>query len=219
GQFVYGIEADIQAADISDSKTITGVFQQVGGGTSGPASLSQSQKLDWFGTVRGRLGWTPWDRTLLYATGGLIYGQEKVSQLYVTCCRYPASGSSVRTGWTVGGGIEYAFWSNITARIEGLYYDMGNETISSGPNPVTNFTRNSTFNFQGGIIRAGVGDIGRNAPRVVAGQRILAQVSVQPSERKEDEQRKSKRKAESSSNDVREPVTHGVSDARITPVT
>jgi len=159
GQFVYGLEADIQAADISDSTTITapGGFPQVGGGSSEPGStFSQSQKLDWFGTFRARVGWTPWDRTLLYATGGLIYGQEKVSQLYVSPNVYPASDSSVRDGWTAGGGVEYALWSNLTARIEGLYYDMGDQTITSGVNPNTDYTRNSTFNFKGGIVRAGL---------------------------------------------------------------
>lgn len=156
GQFVFGVEADIQAANISDSFSVSGLFPVVGLGTQN-ITFSQSQKLEWFGTVRGRLGWTPWDRTLLYATGGLIYGREAVSQYFQATGLYVASDSSTRTGWTVGGGLEYAFWSNYTARIEGLYYDMGNETIGSPDvTAVTAFQRNSTFNFKGGLIRGGL---------------------------------------------------------------
>jgi outer membrane immunogenic protein len=70
---------------------------------------------------------------------------------------YSAGDSSTRTGWTVGGGLEVAFWSNLTARIEGLYYDMGSETITAaGVLPgggTTGFTQSSTFNFRGGLVR------------------------------------------------------------------
>ena len=99
------------------------------------------------------MGWTPWDRVLVYATGGLIYGHTSVSEnLTFTGIAYVASNDSTRSGWTVGGGLEYAFGSNATVRIEGLYYDMGDETISA--NPLGFYTRSSTFNFKGGIVRA-----------------------------------------------------------------
>lgn len=160
GQFVYGIEADIQGANISDSFALaTAGIPQVGGGVLGPGTFQQSQKLDWFGTVRGRLGWTPWDRTLLYVTGGLIYGHENASELvaFPSGATYAASNSSVRIGGTVGGGLEYAFSRQFTGRIEGLYYDMGSETISGAGVTVigtpTGFVQNSTFNYRGGLVR------------------------------------------------------------------
>jgi outer membrane immunogenic protein len=163
GQFVYGIEADIQGADISDSFSMATLgVPQVGGTTLGPGTFSQSQKLDWFGTVRGRLGWTPWDRTLLYLTGGLIYGHESVSGLVALAsgATYAASDSSVRIGGTVGGGVEYAFSPRFTGRIEGLYYDMGSETITAvgvGSTGIpTGFTQSSTFNYRGGLVRGAV---------------------------------------------------------------
>ncbi len=164
GQFVYGVEADIQGADISDSFSMPTLgVPQVGGTTLGAGTFSQSQKLDWFGTVRGRLGWTPWDRTLVYLTGGLIYGHESVSSLVSLTggtTLYAASDSSVRIGGTVGGGVEYAFSPRFTGRIEGLYYDMGSETIlgpgfTAGVGP-TGFSQNSTFNYRGGLARGAV---------------------------------------------------------------
>lgn len=70
---------------------------------------------------------------------------------------YAASDSSVRVGGTVGGGLEYAFSSQFTGRIEALWYDMGSETISgvgvSSLGIPTGFTQNSTFHYRGGLIR------------------------------------------------------------------
>src|SRR5215475_14014038 len=63
GHIVFGVEADIQASDISDSSTVT----------VGNTSATIKSKLDWFGTVRARLGYAA-DRNLVYITGGLAYG-------------------------------------------------------------------------------------------------------------------------------------------------
>jgi outer membrane immunogenic protein len=70
---------------------------------------------------------------------------------------YPAGESVTRAGWTAGGGIEYAFARNVTAKLEGLYYDLGADTIASGSLPVPNgFTRGMSFETRGAIVRAGV---------------------------------------------------------------
>ena len=68
GNIVFGVEADIQGGSITDSKTATGTIFNL------PASLTIKSTLDWFGTVRGRLGYA-FDRTLVYGTAGLAYGQ------------------------------------------------------------------------------------------------------------------------------------------------
>ena len=47
------------------------------GGFSG--TTVASTELEWFGTLRGRLGITPWQTTLLYVTGGLAYGKINTS--------------------------------------------------------------------------------------------------------------------------------------------
>jgi len=64
---VWGIEADGQWADIRHSAT---AFV----GPLGRDTLTASEKIGSFGTVRGRLGITPWGSTLLYVTGGVIFG-------------------------------------------------------------------------------------------------------------------------------------------------
>ncbi|HYS86916.1 MAG TPA: hypothetical protein VEN78_18215 [Bradyrhizobium sp.] len=66
-----GIEADISGAGIkgSDSKSsaiLAGGFPFTQLVT---ASVTAQEKVDWLGTVRGRLGFTPFDRFLVYGTG------------------------------------------------------------------------------------------------------------------------------------------------------
>jgi outer membrane immunogenic protein len=157
GHLVYGLEADIQGTDIKGSLNILGPFNTVGGGNSGPASFTADEKLSWLGTVRGRVGYA-WDRVLLYGTGGLAYGEVKVDQNTIfPGLIYPSSASSTRTGWVAGGGIEWAFSGNWSAKAEGLYYDLGNISTSGGPIPAGGlYLGGKTFNVQGVIARAGV---------------------------------------------------------------
>jgi len=66
---VVGVEADIQAADVQD--TFHGTTD------NGLVGFAR-QDLEWFGTVRGRLGWA-FDHTLIYGTGGFAYGRVEDS--------------------------------------------------------------------------------------------------------------------------------------------
>ena len=105
-----------------------------------PVAFNLTQKLDWFGTVRGRFGLAVTPRVLLYGTGGLAYGRistsGSVSAINVggfagadggTFTPVAASfgSSTTKIGWTVGAGIEGAFADNWSARLEYLYVDLG----------------------------------------------------------------------------------------------
>jgi opacity protein-like surface antigen len=67
---------------------------------------------------------------------------------------YQATSSATHTGWIGGGGIEYAFTNALSAKVEGLYYDMGSETIAF-TSPLTKFTETSSFNYKGALVRLG----------------------------------------------------------------
>jgi outer membrane immunogenic protein len=155
-RIVYGIEADIQWSGIKDSASapVQCCLPQLG---ESVGVFSASANLEWFGTLRGRLGFAAFDRGLIYGTGGLIYGHESVSALvaFPGGTSYSASSGSTRTGWTLGGGLEYAFTQNVTGKIEGLYYDMGSETIAY-TSPITLYTANASFRYRGGIVRGGL---------------------------------------------------------------
>jgi outer membrane immunogenic protein len=151
-----GVEADIQAADIHGSRTFLGPFPEVGAPPFGN-SFSESQNINWFGTVRGRVG-VAFNTVLLYGTGGLIYGDVKTHQdLVFPAVFFLADSSSTRTGWTAGAGIEWAFAPNWSVKFEGLYYDLGNVTTAAIQFPGTSvFTDFKTFDFHGAIARVGV---------------------------------------------------------------
>ena len=113
--WVFGLETDFSYANAKGSTvSIPGVF-----GCGTPAC---DTKLDWFGTVRGRVG-LAYDRFLPYVTGGFAYGK-----LYADLGTPPltTSNSDTKSGWTVGGGLEYALpMPNWSAKLEYLYFRLG----------------------------------------------------------------------------------------------
>jgi outer membrane immunogenic protein len=86
------------------------------------------KELDWFTTFRVRLG-LAWDRVLIYATGGFAVGAydsyTQISFPANTVPLYFGAYRESRIGYTVGGGIEWAFANNWTAKAEFLYLDFG----------------------------------------------------------------------------------------------
>ncbi len=117
--FVVGVEADFQGAAFSKSGSATI-------GTTPYYSVSPS--LDYFGTVRGRLGYA-FDKVLIYGTGGFAYGGGSNSS-YASAYPYTLPSTS-RTGYAVGAGVEYAITKNISARIEGLYVNLKQSRASA----------------------------------------------------------------------------------------
>jgi outer membrane immunogenic protein len=128
--WLWGLEADIQGTDEKGSRAFTcpigvctpGAIILVAPGPAVPVSLDQ--KIEWFGTVRGRVGVLATPKVLFYATGGLAYGEVKTSE---TIGLVPASFSSTstRAGYTVGAGVEGVIGGNWTAKLEYLYIDLG----------------------------------------------------------------------------------------------
>ena len=122
--WVFGLEADIQGSTQKDNKTC------ILGCTPG-LMAAYDATLPWFGTVRGRLGYSV-GSTLFYATGGLAYGSIK-TKINTTSFVGPVtqSFSHTNTGWTAGAGIETPFTllgllgPNWTTKAEYLYVDLG----------------------------------------------------------------------------------------------
>ncbi len=91
------------------------------------------------GTVRARAGWA-FDRALIYATGGLAYGEVQNGF---------NSSDDVSVGWTIGGGVEYAFTGDLSAKVEGLYVNLDQDDDDL---PVVAGKDETEF----GVIRAGL---------------------------------------------------------------
>jgi outer membrane immunogenic protein len=164
GTWLFGLEADIQGSDERGSADVC----LVAGCAIGTGILTANYKLDWFGTARGRIGFLPTERVLIYATGGLAFGEVSATAPLI-----PLSWGSTRAGWTVGAGAEAAIDNNWSVKLEYLYMDLGNigssgasattvttalNTPSRGFNTVTTTTLTSVFNtrFTDNILRVGV---------------------------------------------------------------
>jgi outer membrane immunogenic protein len=127
GPAVFGVEGDIDWADINGSGSCTG--------------LGCSTKSDWLGTVRGRLGYNA-GRWMPYITGGLAFGHMKTS------IDTFGESSATKAGWTLGGGVEAMLWGPWSAKLEYLYVDLGHSDNIGASGTSADFRTN--------IIRAGL---------------------------------------------------------------
>ena len=132
GQWVFGVEGDVDWTNIKGN-TVVGC----------PLRCQTSNT--WLATVRGRVGYA-FDRFMPYVTGGVAFGDIRAATP-----GFPGL-TNTNAGWTVGGGLEFAIYYNLTAKAEYLYVDLGNVNcgLSCGvvaPNNVS---------FRSNIFRAGL---------------------------------------------------------------
>ncbi len=152
--WVFGVEGDVNYAGVKRSSNFA--FAVLGEDVAG----SQTTKLRWLTTIRGRLGPT-WDRSFLYLTGGAAIGGVKssVAAIDENGATYLGSASATRFGWTVGAGYEYAFSRTISGKLEYLHFDLGRVNYQvnrvSGVNAVA-ASWNARAKVGGDIIRAGI---------------------------------------------------------------
>jgi outer membrane immunogenic protein len=109
--WVWGVEADISGGDIS--------------GRSSSSPSTRPFKTDMLGTARLRLGYTV-DRVMFYGTGGLAWAHSKATWV-------SDHDSNTSIGWALGGGIEYAFAPNWSAKLEYIHADYGHDDYNLAP--------------------------------------------------------------------------------------
>jgi outer membrane immunogenic protein len=187
GAFVWGAETDFQGSNIkgTDSagpNTITYLdINYPGEQLYESVEGRGSRQINWIGTLRGRVGWLPINSLLVYATGGLAYAHTQTTVSFTGIG--PAfvggilpspwggvttvSNSTIRTGWTLGGGLESRLDQHWSIKGEYLYYDLGNETLNStlkiscpscgAPGNLTTITlgMQSVAVYRGNIVRLG----------------------------------------------------------------
>ena len=143
---MLGVETDFDGTTLSKSFNNIGTpFWRWRSGLLAGDILTVNGKtsLNWLGTTRARVGFvvTPDNRLMIYATGGVAYGGG--SSNFSVFDRRPAlfwsgSPSSTRVGWTIGGGVEYAFTNNWTIKGEYLYADLGSSNFTTVGNAAAN---------------------------------------------------------------------------------
>jgi outer membrane immunogenic protein len=146
GQFVFGAEGDIDWQNLRGA-TASGIC---GIAAIGGCAVASS----WLATIRGRAGFAA-DHALFYITGGGAFTNVKPS---TGALPY---GGGTEAGWTAGGGVEYAFTDNWTAKVEYLYASFQSATCNAascaaiGAVPTFAFAPDSVT-FHENIVRAGV---------------------------------------------------------------
>jgi opacity protein-like surface antigen len=172
---VVGVEADLQASDVHATTTGWGGVQDVFGPHLQTAITTKS--VDWYGTVRGRVGVTlpSMPGLLIYGTGGVAYGQVVHNAAFADNFLTPAAAGfafgtaakgfydDTRIGWTAGGGVEWMLGNlnplltNFSAKLEYLYTDLGSTTIAVKPftgGPILAGAQTSPTQFHS--VRAGI---------------------------------------------------------------
>lgn len=128
-QFVIGGEADLQWSGIDGG---------CGTGTCGGGFIPQSteHEVDWFGTLRARLGYAAGE-WMPYVTGGWAFGEATR-----TTGIGPASADNDLSGWVAGAGVEWAFAPNWSAKLEYQYLDFGDDAYDfpAGLDPVVDLS-------------------------------------------------------------------------------
>jgi outer membrane immunogenic protein len=142
-RFVFGIEDDISWNGVSASANDQPPFT---------TTFSHSVSSTWLDTLRGRAGFTI-DTALLYVTGGAAFANIQDS---ATGAGVTASAATTATGWTAGGGVEWMFFPNWSAKVEYLFvqFPTMNDAFNTAA-PAGTFTGVSTH-LSENIVRAGI---------------------------------------------------------------
>lgn len=115
GSLVLGIEGEGAWADIGQTAGIVGL-------------LTVGTKLEAFGSIAGRVGYA-FDNLLIYGKGGFAAASNNVN---VTVLGVPFNSTRTHVGYTLGGGLEYGFSRNWSAKVEYLWAHYDSQTYFSG---------------------------------------------------------------------------------------
>jgi outer membrane immunogenic protein len=122
--FLIGVEADLGYASLSDES-----YRDRMGAPDPLEEYLYGWETGLQGSLRARAG-VMVGNALLYGTGGLAIGKQSFDVYEFNSDTNSESFDETMVGWTAGGGVEYGFSSNWTARIEYRYTDFGDVTIT-----------------------------------------------------------------------------------------
>jgi outer membrane immunogenic protein len=155
-EWVVGVEANIEGADIQGSKIDTHSDIDTSNSpviTTNTFGLGAHSKSPWLASVTARIGWAPGPWFIYVKGGGAWISDKYTADLSVTQMVSNGSTTSTateqlaawsahetRAGWVFGGGIEYAFLTYWSARFDYGYYYFGNRnlTFTGLDSPVVN---------------------------------------------------------------------------------
>lgn len=138
GAFVFGVEGDFDYSAVN-----TGTTSSICAAT-GTCQTGNN----WLSTVRGR-GGVAADRALFYLTAGGAFANIQTTVNGVT-------NTKTQAGWTAGAGVEYAFTQNWTGKLEYLYANLGNGTVTCPATACAGGPITASVGLTESLVRAGV---------------------------------------------------------------
>jgi outer membrane immunogenic protein len=143
GPLVVGLEGDISWVGEYGS--------HIDDGLAGDLAFQSFTKETWLGTARGRLGYAV-NNLLFYGTGGFAAAGVEAGVKNSATNALIASSTSTRSGWTAGGGLEWGFAPNWSAKFEWLYMKFESKPF------ITNFAEGprSSVPLDDNVVRAGI---------------------------------------------------------------
>jgi outer membrane immunogenic protein len=135
--WVLGVEGDFNWTHLNDTATAENLT--AAGVPVGSGGFTWSRDLKWLASARGRVGYAVAPTALAYVTGGAAWGgtdYRATDAFFGGCsnCIVASPFSATRTGYAVGGGLEWAWDRNWVLRGEYLYYRLQGETTNAAPN-------------------------------------------------------------------------------------
>jgi outer membrane immunogenic protein len=147
--FVVGVEGAVSAGTMKGSTLVA-----LPAGNPGDAILVTA-RTDFIPAVTARLGYAM-DHWLFYVKGGGAWTNDKYSATGTFAgIAFDAEGLGMRSGWTAGGGVEWAFTDDWSARLEYDYYDFGRQTVTM-TDTVNAFTGPIGFRQSAQMVKLGV---------------------------------------------------------------
>jgi len=139
GHALLGIEGDVAWSGMDGKKTVA-PFRHLDGSPYPASQRYTSEDINWFSTLRGRVGYLPSDKWFPYLTAGVAAADVDDKATFDTrpdsgLMHWTASTSKIKVGWTAGLGAEWAMSEKWSAKVEYLYYDLGHTSKTAQPQP------------------------------------------------------------------------------------
>ena len=155
GKWVFGLEGDISATALDQNDTaVASTFLPNNTDRAFTTAVQAKSTVDWYSTLRPRIGYTFTDRVMLFVTGGLAFGEADLREqtaMFAFRDEDPSidrrSGfdedRGIKFGWTAGAGIDFCLTQHITLNFTYLYTDLEDSHAGSDISFVSDSIRRS----------------------------------------------------------------------------
>lgn len=175
GHWVFGIEGDLSATALDqNNRAVASVFLPNNDDIPFTTAVEAKSTIDWYSTLRPRIGWAFGDRAMVFITGGLAFGDAELRERTVIFAFRDENPSIDRNsayddereiafGWTAGGGFEFCLSQHVSLSFTYLYTDLNDQHAGNDvsfvsddiPRSFDTHSRASSDNnfhvFQGGL--------------------------------------------------------------------